>query len=104
LSVDPVPPEINLISTVKRKPLPKRRDAARTKTALLKAAIRLFATHGYHGVSVDAIVAAARVNKRMVYHYYGSKNDIYVAALVDVFNRLESVEFHAIDMDARPDE
>jgi AcrR family transcriptional regulator len=94
----------NVLSAAARKPFPKRRNAARTKSALLKAAIRLFSTYGFHGVSVDEIVAAARVNKRMVYHYFGSKSDIYVAALVDVFNRLESVEFHVIDSDARPDE
>jgi AcrR family transcriptional regulator len=70
----------------------------------LQAAIRLFSDRGYHGVSVDEIVARARSNKRMVYHYFGSKRDIYLAALVEVFGRLEKVEFEAVAASSRPDE
>jgi len=51
---------------------------------------------------VDQIVAAARVNKRMVYHYFGSKEAIYRAALLDVYNRIVAAEFHATESDASP--
>jgi len=88
-------------------PTPKtvlRRNPDRTKRRLLQAAIRLFSEKGFHGVSVDEIVAKAKSNKRMVYHYFGSKNDIYLAALVEVFTRLEKVEFKAIETSTRPDE
>jgi len=71
---------------------------------LLQASIRLFSARGYHGVSVDQIVAAARVNKRMVYHYFGSKEAIYRAALQEVYNRIEGVEFHAVERAMRPRE
>ena len=40
----------------------------------------------------------------MVCHYFGSKNGIYLAALVEVFIRLVKVEIQAIDETARPDE
>ena len=80
-----------------------RRNPDRTKRRLLQAAIRLFSDKGFHGVSVDEIVARAKSNKRMVYHYYGSKKDIYIAVLMDVFSRLESVEFRAVVGNARPD-
>ncbi|MBE7540514.1 MAG: TetR/AcrR family transcriptional regulator [Opitutaceae bacterium] len=82
----------------------RRRNPDRTKRRLLQAAIRLFSEKGYHGVSVDEIVAKAKSNKRMVYHYYGSKNDIYLAALVDVLGRLESVEFQAVVAKGRADQ
>lgn len=82
----------------------RRRNPDRTKRRLLQAAIRLFSEKGFHGVSVDEIVAKAKSNKRMVYHYFGSKDDIYLAALVEVFGRLESVEFLAVVAKGRPDE
>jgi TetR/AcrR family transcriptional regulator len=78
------------------------RNPDRTRRRLLKAAIRLFSTFGYHAVSVDQIVEAAGVNKRMVYHYYGSKEAIYQAALVDVYSRIEQVEFHAVQPGGTP--
>lgn len=80
------------------------RNPDRTRRRLLQAAIRLFSAHGYHGVSVDQIVAAARANKRMVYHYFGSKEDIYAAALIEVFGRLERVEFEAVQEAASPED
>lgn len=66
----------------------RTRNPERTRAQLLKAAIELFSAKGYHGVSVDAIAAAAKVNKRLVYHYFGSKEQIYLAALENVFDRL----------------
>lgn len=67
---------------------PRPRNAERTRNQLLKAAIALFSAKGYHGVSVDSVVATAKVNKRMVYHYFGSKEKLYLAALESVFSRL----------------
>lgn len=62
------------------------------RESLLRAAVALFARSGYDGVSVDAIVGAAGVNKRMVYHYFGSKEGIYLAALEHVYLDLEKLE------------
>lgn len=83
---------------------PVNRNPDRTRRRLLKASIRLFSFQGYHGVSVDQIVAAAKVNKRMVYHYFGSKEAIYRAALVEVYNRIEEVEFGAVESADSPTE
>lgn len=76
---------------------PIRRNPGRTQRRLLDAAIKLFSRHGFHAVSVDRIVADAKVNKRMVYHYFGSKDALFEAALSDVYQRIERVEFHAIE-------
>jgi TetR/AcrR family transcriptional regulator len=78
------------------KPAPPPRNAERSRRRLLTAATRLFAHRGYHGVSVDQIVAAARLNKRMVYHYFGSKDAIFRAVLQEVYGRIETVEFAAV--------
>jgi TetR/AcrR family transcriptional regulator len=71
---------------------------------LLEAAIRLFSARGYHAVSVDEIVAAAQVNKRMVYHYFGNKKALLQAALAQVYGRLECVELQAVGGEASPRE
>lgn len=81
-----------------------KRNPERTKGRLLRSAIRLFSAKGFHGVSVDEIVGMARTNKRMVYHYFGSKNGIYLAALVEVFSRLAKVEILTLEETAPPDE
>lgn len=70
----------------------KRRDRGDVRARLLGEAVKLFAARGFDGVSVDEIVAAAGVNKRMVYHYFGSKEGIYQAALSFVFEDLGKLE------------
>ncbi len=85
-------------------PQPVRRNPDRTRRRILQAAIRLFANHGFHAVSVDQIVGKARVNKRMVYHYFGSKDALFEAALSEVYQRIESIEFHAVERGRSPRE
>ncbi|MCB1122803.1 MAG: TetR/AcrR family transcriptional regulator, partial [Verrucomicrobiae bacterium] len=79
-----------------------QRNPDLTRKKLLEAAIELFSAHGFHAVSVDQIVSSAQVNKRMVYHYFGSKDKLFEAALASVFNRLEAVEFDAVDRGRSP--
>lgn len=86
------------------KPAVPNRNPGRTRRRLLDTAIRLFSAEGFHAISVDRIVAAARVNKRMVYHYFGSKDEIYRAAFLEVFARIERVEFGAVDVSGTPRE
>ena len=83
---------------------PATRDPERTRARLLRTGIRLFAARGFHGVSVDEIVAAAKVNKRMVYHYFGSKEDLYLEVLGEVFARLAEPELGAVDREGAPDQ
>ena len=85
-------------------PSPVQRNPDRTRRRILQSAIRLFARHGFHAVSVDQIVGQARVNKRMVYHYFGSKDALFEAALSEVYKRIESIEFHAVERGRSPRE
>lgn len=62
------------------------------KDRLLAVALDLFADRGYDGVAVDEIVDAAGVNKRMVYHYFGSKEGIYSAVLGQAYEGLRASE------------
>ena len=66
-----------------------KRDAAATKERLMDAAARVFVERGYDGARVDEIAATAKVNKRMMYLYYGSKQDMYQAVIRAQFERFE---------------
>jgi len=57
------------------------RDAEATRGALLVRATREFADRGYDGARVDEIAAAAGINKRMIYAYFGDKDGLYRAVL-----------------------
>ena len=48
---------------------------------MLRAAGEAFATHGFHGSSMDDIARAAGVTKPMLYRYFDSKEELYVAYL-----------------------
>lgn len=85
-------------------PTKQTRNPERTRRRLLQAATRLFSRRGYDGVSVDGIVAAARVNKRMVYHYFGSKEGLYSEVLKGVFERLSDLELRVFARSETPEE
>jgi TetR/AcrR family transcriptional regulator len=72
---------------------PRRpRDSAATAAAILAAATREFAAHGFGGGRVDRISERAGVNKRMIYHHYGSKQGLYLAVLEEAYRRARSSE------------
>ena len=52
-----------------------------TKSAILKAAARLFVERSYAEVTMNDIAAAARLTKGAVYHHFESKEQVYVAML-----------------------
>ncbi len=56
----------------------RTRNAARTRARILEEATDLFAKTGFDGTSVDVIVRATGVNKRMLYHYFGDKRGLYL--------------------------
>lgn len=79
------------------------RNPERTRRRILQSATRLFSRRGYDGVAVDEIVAAAKVNKRMVYHYFSSKEGLYSEVLKGVFERLADFELKAFDLSETPE-
>jgi AcrR family transcriptional regulator len=69
----------------------RRRNRERTRRQILQAAVRLYAARGCDGVSVREIVTRARVNKRMLYHYFGSKRKLIAAALNSELSRIDAI-------------
>ena len=52
-----------------------------TKAAILAAAREGFAAAGFGGTTIRAIATEAGVDAALVHHYFGSKDDLFVAAL-----------------------
>ena len=65
-----------------------RRDAERSRAAILEAATREFSREGVAGARTDAIARAARVNKALLYYYFKDKEALYGAVLDMVFTGL----------------
>ncbi len=57
------------------------RDPERTRERILAGALREFSAHGFAGARVDRIARRARINKRMLYHYFGNKEGLFKAIL-----------------------
>lgn len=55
--------------------------AEESKQRILLAAASIFSHKGLDGARVDEIAAAAKINKRMIYHYFESKENLYVEVL-----------------------
>lgn len=68
----------------------------RSRQRILKTATRLFAKNGFAGTSVDEIVDTTKINKRMVYHYFGSKELLYREALATEYAKLEALEIKTL--------
>jgi AcrR family transcriptional regulator len=62
---------------------PQRERRARTRTALLRAAGRVFAEHGFHQATLEGVAAEAGVSKGALYHHFPSKEQLFLALLED---------------------
>jgi len=71
---------------------PRTRDAERTKAEILKAAREEFAEFGYNGARVHAEAIRAGANKRLLYHYFGNKDALYLAVLHDAYEEIRRGE------------
>src|SRR5579885_3842871 len=63
----------------------RTRDRAATRAAVLAAAEEEFARHGLEAARTEEIAERSGVTKGMIYHYFGSKEKLYEAALEQVF-------------------
>src|SRR4026207_463019 len=53
--------------------VPRVRHPERARGRILAAALQEFAAKGFAGARVARIARRARVNKRMLYHYFGNR-------------------------------
>ncbi|AGM06097.1 MULTISPECIES: TetR/AcrR family transcriptional regulator [Amycolatopsis] len=70
----------------------RQRDKERTRAEILAVATREFADKGYAGARVDEIAARTSTTKRMIYYYFGGKEQLYVAALERAYATIRALE------------
>ena len=68
------------------------RDAEATRRRILEAAKVEFADKGLSGARVDRIAERADINKRMLYVYFGNKDDLFLAVLEEVYADIRDAE------------
>jgi AcrR family transcriptional regulator len=73
-------------------------SAQATRESILRAAIKIFAKHGYAGGSVEKISKAAKSYDRMIYYYFGNKEGLFVAVLEETYRRFNEAET-GLDLD-----
>ena len=76
----------------------RQRDAARTRAEILAVAMREFADRGYAGSRIDDIAERMRTTKRMIYYYFGSKEQLFIAVLEQAYSEIRGAE-QALDVE-----
>ena len=74
-----------------------------TKQRILLAASAVFAQKGFDGSRVDEIAEAAHINKRMLYHHFDSKENLYLEVLRHTYNKLSTIGAWAIQPKSDPE-
>ena len=71
-----------------------------TRDRLIQAAMDVFAERGYHGATVDDIVAASETSKGAFYHYFSSKQAVFLSLLDRLVQMVEAGVEQAIEQEA----
>ncbi len=87
--------------TAQGKPSRVRRTPEETRASILAAARTEFAAKGLDGARVDQIASRAKANKQLVYYYFGSKDELYTAALESTYHEIRALE-RELDLTALP--
>ncbi len=74
------------------KPVRRKLDPERTRQDILAAAREEFAERGLNGARMDAIAGRTKTVKHMIYHYFGSKEGLYLAVLEEAYADIRHFE------------
>jgi AcrR family transcriptional regulator len=81
----------------------RRNDPQGTRRNIVEVATGEFARKGYSGARVDAIAARMRTSKRMIYYYFGGKEELYLAVLEEAYSGIRRAEA-TLDLENLPPE
>lgn len=80
-------------NTIVTTPAPVRtRAPEQTRREILDAAMAEFSERGFAGGRVDNIAARTRTTKRMIYYYFGGKQQLYAAVLERLYGGMRDAE------------
>ena len=82
----------------------RRRAPEQTRREILEAATAEFSEKGFAGGRVDDIAARMRTTKRMIYYYFGGKDELYRAVLERAYARIRAQEQAAHFEELQPEE
>src|SRR5262249_17895184 len=85
-----MPPRRRPVRRLLRKVAPKRirLDTDERRAQLLALAKTAFSGRAYDDVSIDDLAREARISKGLLYHYFPTKRDLYVAGLREIAEEL----------------
>lgn len=75
-----------------------------SRARILSSATKIFAEKGLDGSRIDEIAEDAGINKRMIYHYYGGKEDLYVEVLRYNYHKIYAIGKNAFNLACDPKE
>ena len=78
-----------------------RLDNDQRRAQLIALAKRAFSEQSYDEVSIDALARKAKISKGLLYHYFPTKRDLYVAGLTEIADELVAA-ITAVPEDAPP--
>lgn len=68
------------------------RDAERSRQSILAAARAEFSERGLGGTRIDDVAARAGLDKRLIYYYFKTKDQLFAAVLEEVYAGIRSAE------------
>ena len=75
----------------------ERLDVDERRAQLVRLGIDLFASHAYDEVLIDELARAAGISKGLLYHYFPTKRDFYIATVREASSNL-------VELTATPDD
>lgn len=70
----------------------RKNNPEKTRESILLAAVDEFVRHGLSGARVDAIAERTHTSKRMIYYYFASKEQLYLAVLEKLYGDIRNTE------------
>jgi len=83
------------LARVKKSADARSNDADETRNNILAVATREFADKGLAGARIDEIAEKTNSSKRMIYYYFGGKEELYRAVLEQAYTRIRGREEEA---------
>lgn len=85
-------------STKRRRGRPEGRSGEESRARLITNASQLFARHGFESVKLSDVAEASGITAAAVYNHFGSKDALFIAAVVDVYDHIAATFEKASDI------
>lgn len=84
----PVPPSESMTAPPPTAAKKRPRNAQASRDRIIKFASKEFATRGYDGARIDAIVARCKISKNLIYHYFEGKEALFIEVMEQAYGAM----------------